>query len=95
MAENHWKRWDFRGFGANLMPDAEGHLGNVGALHAEVSAVIEYAYYCKEQANPGKGLRALRRVKDALRRRAGNPADAARAALQVIERSIALYEKNR
>jgi hypothetical protein len=30
MAENHRKRWDFQGFGANLMPNAEGHLGNVG-----------------------------------------------------------------
>jgi hypothetical protein len=40
MARNRRKRWDFRGFGANLMPNAEGHLGNVG-LCAEHGAEVE------------------------------------------------------
>jgi hypothetical protein len=30
VAGNRWKRRDFQGFGANLMPKAESHLGNVG-----------------------------------------------------------------
>src|SRR5262245_57224351 len=37
MAENHRKRWDFQGFGANLMPNAEGHLGNVGLKSFPIS----------------------------------------------------------
>jgi hypothetical protein len=30
VAGKRWKRWDFQGFSANLMPKDHGHLGNVG-----------------------------------------------------------------
>ena len=34
-AEKGQKRWVFQGFGANVMPKAEVHLGNVGLRIAE------------------------------------------------------------
>jgi len=30
LAGNGQKRWEFQGFGANIVPKAEGYLGNVG-----------------------------------------------------------------
>src|SRR5262249_34271425 len=46
MAENHRKRWDFQGFGANLMPNAEGHLGNVGEEKFQRLASVWRAETC-------------------------------------------------
>jgi hypothetical protein len=44
MARNRRKRWDFQGFGANLMPNAEGNLGNVG-LDMVLPAVPTWAVW--------------------------------------------------
>jgi len=51
MAEIGQKRWEFQGFGANVVPKAEVHLGNVGLDSIVMKALAKEQCHRYETAN--------------------------------------------